>query len=780
MAYDGSSSKVVVFGGWDMATTGSKNDMWDWDPTTGSWTEVLTGTETGIPGSRSYASMVFDGTRSRLEMVAGMVTAANPAIGVVGLIGSNEVWEMNPATLTFTDRSVAYQGPAARAYHAMAYCPATGKVYVAGGLDPLMKVSALTDLWEWNGSTWNEVVTDQSPPPRIDGAMAYDPARRSLILFGGTSWSSPAVPNDTWEWSASTRQWTQLVTNGSPDARWGHAMVTDTARNKILLFGGSGSNGAALGDVWEWDGATLTWTNRTPVTSSSVPAGRAYPVMSFDETRGKLVLYDGSRSLSVAGESTSAFWEWDVVTGGWALRDPQDTLSDTSNVYAVYDPARRRHVFLTDASVNGVFQTWELDAKSQTWYVRSLANAPGGRFRSAMTYDSGRQVAVLFGGIQNSSAAAPGGGATNDVWEYAVTNLANGEGCTAASAADCASGFCVDGVCCESAGCTGACMACNTPGSEGTCVLAQAGTEVPGSCSDGQACDGTGSCKSKNGQACSAAGNCASGFCVDGVCCDDACTGVCKSCNLPGQVGTCTAQSAGTDPNGECGLGTGVCRSTCDGVGVCTFPLGGVSCGACLTCDGAGTCSRPDPACSSGGTGGKGIPGKDSGGSTGWSSGGGGGSTNQSGGSGGSSSGGAGSSGSGGATTLASGGGGAPSSGGGATSSAEGGSGGTALAGAGGASRDAGNPAKDGAARDSTGGGGASGGAPGPGIDSGLAALDGGRAAADGGLVAKLHRGGCSCGVGEDVPSKEGPLPWIFVAGAGLLARRRRSTRPQG
>jgi hypothetical protein len=90
---------------------------------------------------------------------------------------------------------------------------------------------------------------------------------------------------------------------------------------------------------------------------------------------------------------------------------------------------------------------------------------------------------------------------------------------------------------------------------------------------------------------------------VDGVCCDSACTGTCASCNLSGQTGKCSPYPAGTDPQNECGKGTGVCKSTCDGVGNCAFPQAGVPCASCTTCDGYGSCSMYDPYCAyTGGT----------------------------------------------------------------------------------------------------------------------------------------------------------------------------------
>ena len=57
----------------------------------------------------------------------------------------------------------------------------------------------------------------------------------------------------------------------------------------------------------------------------------------------------------------------------------------------------------------------------------------------------------------------------------------NGAAC--GCAADCSSGFCVDGVCCASA-CTETCKACNVQGAVGTCAFVPGGVSPrnPGTC----------------------------------------------------------------------------------------------------------------------------------------------------------------------------------------------------------------------------------------------------------------------------------------------------------
>jgi uncharacterized membrane protein YgcG len=345
--------------------------------------------------------------------------------------------------------------------------------------------------------------------------------------------------------------------------------------------------------------------------------------MTFDEGLQKMFVFQGTSTWSGA-TSNSVFWEWDPVTAGWGFRDGGDFVDFGSSptgssdnmpfpVFA-YDSLRRRQVTATNATVatgaNTSLKTWELDAKNAVWYLRTLATGPSMATPPTMVFDGQRGVMVLFGGSlpagfgdSDFSMYDWSNAAVSQTWEYKVVSLGDGEGCTAATASTCASGFCVEGVCCAVASCSGACQSCAVAGHEGTCLQAAAGTEVPGSCTDGQACDGSGSCKSKNGVACSSATACASGFCVDGVCCESACDGKCVSCNQAARAGKCSGYAAGSDPENDCGRGQPPCRSTCNGAGACDYPQWGTPCLSVGYCDGAGLCFDPNAPPSTGGTG---------------------------------------------------------------------------------------------------------------------------------------------------------------------------------
>jgi MYXO-CTERM domain-containing protein len=362
-----------------------------------------------------------------------------------------------------------------------------------------------------------------------------------------------------------------------------------------------------------------------------------------------------------------------------------------------------------------------------------------------------------------------------------------GQGDPCGTGAECASGFCVDGVCCDTAcggGATDDCQACST-----TAGAAQDGTCCPvgdgALCQDGDACTQTDTCQGGlcvggnpvsclASDPCHAAGTCdpTTGLCPnptkpDGSVCSDgnACTQL-DMC----QAGACVAGAAVQCPVpgpchdlGACDPASGTCSNppktdgaACDDGDACTqadtCQAGACTGGAPVTCAASdechdpglcepttGTCSNPaklDGAPCSTGVCSMGACSGSSSSSSSSSSGGGG------------AGGGASSSSSGGgaSSSSSSGGGGAPSSssggGGGASSSSSGGGGG--------------------ASSSSSGGGGSAGG-------GGQAPSSSSSSSSGSGAVAF---GGCGCRASGSEPGRQGLL-FALVAG-GLVARRRR------
>jgi hypothetical protein len=107
-------------------------------------------------------------------------------------------------------------GPKSRAGAVMAFNPSTGKTYVYGGDDTTNYSNRLTDMWSRDGTSWTRIAATTTPSPREDSAMAYDPARKSLIFYGGDDASTGLIkPIDDYH---------RMVTDGdahAPAARIG-------------------------------------------------------------------------------------------------------------------------------------------------------------------------------------------------------------------------------------------------------------------------------------------------------------------------------------------------------------------------------------------------------------------------------------------------------------------------------------------------------------------------------------------------------------------------------
>jgi len=91
-------------------------------------------------------------------------------------------------------------------------------------------------------ATWTRVAGGSSPDPRVGQALAYDSNRKLVMVFGGAaalSGDTPTARQDVWEWNPATGAWRDRSPTGvMPDARSEAAVVYDSVRDKLILFGG--------------------------------------------------------------------------------------------------------------------------------------------------------------------------------------------------------------------------------------------------------------------------------------------------------------------------------------------------------------------------------------------------------------------------------------------------------------------------------------------------------------------------------------------------------------
>jgi hypothetical protein len=215
-------------------------DMWLWDGTT--WTQFAG----ELPPGPGYGALAYDAGRERLVMFGGNDAEFN-------LLADTWEWD----GLAWSRVSTA--GPAARFPGATTYDAARGEVLLFGGHSPSASGSSRDwgDTWGWDGSAWREYTPDgPTPGARPATRAAFDASREQVLLFGGAgSGNNAAAWGDTWVWDGA--RWTDLEADGPAPREW-HALAYDPERALVLLFGGySGPpflGTAPLTDTWAWDG----------------------------------------------------------------------------------------------------------------------------------------------------------------------------------------------------------------------------------------------------------------------------------------------------------------------------------------------------------------------------------------------------------------------------------------------------------------------------------------------------------------------------------------------
>jgi hypothetical protein len=298
--------------------------------------------------------------------------------------------------------------PGGRAVHLLAYDPDSNRVLLVAGQPNASKVP-LGDIWSYDGNTWTELKPKTPLPARKNFGLAYDTARKRLVVFGGIHgglYAPQTYLNDTWEFDGT--DWTEIKPATSPPVRAGHAMAFDAARGRAVVFGGGGGT-TDLDDTWEWDGAA--WKQITP--STKKPQGRFNTRMVYDPGAKRVLLFGGQ---DAGGADLGDLWAFDGQN--WTELWPSSKEPLGRGFFSLaFDPTRSKLVLHGGTvewppnitAANTFAEHWEWDGKA--WTKVGDGKAPGKSAGGAMVFDAGRGRLVMYGG-------GTGGLLSAETWEY--------------------------------------------------------------------------------------------------------------------------------------------------------------------------------------------------------------------------------------------------------------------------------------------------------------------------------------------------------------------------
>ncbi len=239
--------------------------------------------------------------------------------------------------------------------------------------------------WEWDGTNWEQRLPTESPPGRVKHAMAYDPVRGIVVLFGGHNASGDL--GDTWVWDGE--QWEQQYPQTIPQARCCHSMVYDPQSSGIVLYGGTSGEGDFFYDAWKWDGAE--W----------IPVSLENPQPSSGHD---MVYYEALNFILSA-----RIWMWQGDT--WSRLQSDAEPPERHHEGLAYDLAKEHVVMFGGVGEGHNFDdTWLLEG--QVWRKLNLPLSPTARHGHVMFYDLKRESVVIFGGSDEF--------ARNDMWELTL------------------------------------------------------------------------------------------------------------------------------------------------------------------------------------------------------------------------------------------------------------------------------------------------------------------------------------------------------------------------
>jgi PKD repeat protein len=392
MTFSYSLKEVVLFGGFNSTPVRTLGDTWTFSAL--GWMQITT---LSPPAGRVLSAAVDDESTGTVILFSG-VTGAGQAL--------RDTWTFDGVSWS---QVATPDYPDAMSNFAATYDTRDGYVLVFGGLNYTGNRVATT--WTYTNGNWTELTPATAPSARTGAGMAFDVAMNQVILFGGNA-TAGGFQDDTWSFAQGN--WTNISsTAGTPPmGRSVGAMAYDDATGSVILFGGFGYNATArvdqyLSDTWSFSNGT--WSKLTPTLA---PTARSGAAIAYDPSLGDLVLFGGIIGGKSLGQDTWTFngtgWTQVTQAGG-------NGPGGRGFAQAAYDPHTHSVILF------GGYGTALLVAFNDTWsfangiwsYLPQSVSPPARAF-GLLIYDSASSHLVLWGG--DSNALSPPFAAYADMW----------------------------------------------------------------------------------------------------------------------------------------------------------------------------------------------------------------------------------------------------------------------------------------------------------------------------------------------------------------------------
>jgi N-acetylneuraminic acid mutarotase len=267
---------------------------------------------------------------------------------------------------------------------------------------------------------------------------SLSPRLRLVLLFGSSLLVAFTVSTS----GSGAEQWTNLAASNPPPARFNHTLVSDSANDRAIMFGGAAACGP-LNDVWVLTNAggltgPAAWSQLAP--TGTGPDARWVANAVYDAASNRMIVFGGAAGGYCSGAPPLRNDVWVLTnanglggTPAWIQLSPIGSPpAARGSSTSVYDPSSNRLiVFGGNRNIgNCGFEsndTWILTFANGLGGTPQWINAnPGGapptaRFEHVAVYDASANEMIVFGG-QNSC----GGTFYADAWALVNANGVTG------------------------------------------------------------------------------------------------------------------------------------------------------------------------------------------------------------------------------------------------------------------------------------------------------------------------------------------------------------------
>jgi YD repeat-containing protein len=350
----------------------------------------------------------------------------------------------------------------------------SGKVLISGGLNGTTSQNT-AQLYSPTAGTW-VAAANLNAARHLQTATLLPSG--NVLLAGGLSGTTVLNTAAIYNPASGTGTWTAVATNMA-SARRSHtatllASSNASFNNKVLIAGGNSGGTTSLTSVQLFDATALTWSTTTALAT----AREAQTATTL--ANGNVLIAGGKSGTTTLGTTFVFTIPASGTAATWVSAGTMTALRSGHTATLLPSAIVKNGQVLVAGGSNGTstLGTAELWNGTSTWTATTALATP-----------VQGQTATLLS--NNMILLAGGANGTTTVGTASLYDGSFSLACTSNS--QCATGFCTNGVCCDTA-CNGGCGACNLSGKVGTCSAMSSGTvcrAMAGLCDVAETCNGT-------------------------------------------------------------------------------------------------------------------------------------------------------------------------------------------------------------------------------------------------------------------------------------------------